>query len=52
MFSFRHILISICALTGVIGMTNAQNLVENYSFETLSMCPDGFGGIGPTIAPP
>ncbi len=52
MFSRRHILLTILSLTGICGVTSAQNLIENNSFETLSMCPDGFGGTGQTIAPP
>ena len=30
----------------------AQNLVPNYSFDTLSMCPDYYGGVAPLFAPP
>lgn len=30
----------------------AQNLVPNYSFETISFCPESFGGTGLTAAPP
>lgn len=39
-------------LLGQWSFLSAQNLVPNYSFETLSTCPLGFGGFGPTVAPP
>lgn len=39
-------------LIGTLFPLDAQNLVPNYSFETISFCPEGFGGSGPTAAPP
>lgn len=39
-------------LIGTLFPLTAQNLVPNYSFETISFCPEGFGGGGPTAAPP
>ncbi|MDZ4749027.1 MAG: gliding motility-associated C-terminal domain-containing protein [Saprospiraceae bacterium] len=37
---------------GNLSLLTAQNLVPNYSFETLAFCPESFGGSGPTAAPP
>ena len=37
---------------GIRSLLTAQNLVPNYSFETISFCPESFGGAGPTAAPP
>lgn len=39
-------------LAGKGSLLISQNLVPNYSFETLWYCPLGFGGFGPTPAPP
>ncbi len=33
-------------------LLKAQNLVPNYSFDTISMCPDYYGGVAPLFAPP
>lgn len=42
----------ILCLAGCNGVVLAQNLVPNYSFETIASCPVGFGGAGPTLATP
>jgi gliding motility-associated-like protein len=39
-------------LMGGATKVHSQNLVPNYSFETIWYCPLGFGGFGPTSAPP
>lgn len=39
-------------IIGHLSLLSAQNLVPNYSFETISFCPESFGGAGPTAAPP
>lgn len=39
-------------MLGSCALLSAQNLVPNYSFETITSCPTGFGGAGPTLAPP
>ncbi len=37
---------------GIVSTIGAQNLVDNYSFEVLTNCPEGYGAAGPSIAPP
>jgi PKD repeat protein len=44
--------LSLLFLAALFCLSHAQNLVPNYSFETISFCPNGFGGIGPTVAIP
>ena len=48
----RSLCIVLLCLPGLIGVLSAQNLVPNYSFETISSCPTSFGGAGATLAPP
>jgi len=37
---------------GKISVVVSQNLVPNYSFDTINFCPTTFGGVGPTVAIP
>jgi gliding motility-associated-like protein len=53
----KCIRIQCCLLLFILGSTvtlQAQNEVPNYSFETISACPESFGvnGPGSTLAPP
>lgn len=50
--SWIHRCIQLLCFAGMAIPVIGQNEVPNYSFETLSMCPQQFGGPGPTVAPP
>ena len=47
-----RVLLFILLTTGGVSVLKSQNLVPNYSFETISTCPLLFGEYGPMLAPP